>query len=80
MIIKDYTGRKVKDVAVLQKLPPDSHGKARYLCRCICGTECIKTATQLGKALRWGGSCNCGCKRSDRYRQSMPVFNRRGEK
>lgn len=53
----DLTGRVFGRLTVLSREENDSRGKARWLCRCLCGGERVTRS----KSLRFGGAKSCGC-------------------
>lgn len=57
----NLTGRRFGRLIVLQRLPNDSRGEARWGCICDCGK---KTAV-LGSHLRRGRVKSCGCFAAD---------------
>jgi hypothetical protein len=48
-------------LVVLSRAKNDRHGRARWNCRCVCGSVTIV----LGIQLRSGHTTSCGCARSD---------------
>jgi len=64
MLHHDLTGKKFGRLHVLKRVTNSRHGKARWLCRCNCGT--IKTI--LAANLRNGETRSCGCLRPDAAR------------
>ena len=58
----DLTNQKFDKWTVLYRAENSIAGKARWMCRCICGIE----KEVVGSDLRSGKSTNCGC---DHYRK-----------
>lgn len=58
---KDLSGQQFGLWTVLRRGENDSCGRAVWLCRCACGTERFV----VGKSLRSGLSCGCGCTRKE---------------
>lgn len=56
----DETGNKYGKLTVLSYEDTNTDGKARWRCRCDCGSEIITT----GKSLRLGLIISCGCVKS----------------
>ena len=55
--VVEMVGRKFGRLMVLARTENDLAGKARWLCRCDCGS----VATALGQRLRAGVTRSCGC-------------------
>jgi len=53
----DLTGQRFGKLTVLEKQPPRSDGKTRWLCACDCGETYIATSYDL----RSGPAKSCGC-------------------
>ena len=60
------TGRKCGYITVLRFSRYDSYRKARWVCRCICGSE----FEAIGSGLRNGNTKSCGCRKSDMCREA----------
>lgn len=60
--IIDLTGKVFTDLTALKYL-----GNGKWLCRCSCGKE----IEVYGSNLRDGKTTSCGCKRIDRFKQTM---------
>ena len=60
----DYTGQRFGRLTVVEQMPAIRR-KARWLCRCDCGAEVVKSADHL----RRGHAKSCGCLRSDMMRE-----------
>ena len=58
---QDLTGKVFGQLTVIERAENTKDGKARWLCRCTCGNECVVSAYDLkrkdGKATT---SCGCG--------------------
>ena len=54
---EDLTGRKYNFLTVLGRVKNNSHGSARWLCRCVCGRESIVVTAKLKN----GRTISCGC-------------------
>lgn len=54
----NLAGRRFGDLTVVSEGPPDDKGRARWLCRCDCGSEKLILRTNL----RPGGAVSCGCR------------------
>lgn len=63
----DLTGQVFGLWTVLHEAEPDKSGRARWLCRCICGKERIVTADNL----RSGKSTSCGHTRFPKLRADL---------
>ena len=55
--VVDLTGQTFGRLTVLHRVENDKHGKTRWLCRCVCGTEMARNACHMRK----GESLSCGC-------------------
>jgi hypothetical protein len=55
--LRDLSGQEFDRWVVLERAPNDAGGRARWLCRCACGT----TKAIDGYSLRAGTSASCGC-------------------
>lgn len=53
----DLTGQTFGRLTVLRRIENDKHGKTRWLCRCECGDEAVRSAHLMRK----GESLSCGC-------------------
>lgn len=53
----DITGHTFGRLTVLRRVGSDKHGKTRWLCRCECGVEAVRSAHLMRK----GESLSCGC-------------------
>jgi hypothetical protein len=62
--LNSLVGRTVGDLAVLRDAAP-AKGRHHYLCRCVCGTECVLDHEHL----RSGRTRSCGCFRRNRMGQ-----------
>ena len=56
-LLKDLTGQRFGKLLVLERVDSTWDGRARWKCKCDCGT--IKETT--GEALRRGDTISCGC-------------------
>lgn len=65
MQIRRLEGQRFGRLTVLELAPSDKFGKARWKCRCDCGTECIKPA----RPLIAGESKSCGCLHQESVRR-----------
>lgn len=54
---QDIVGMKFGRLTVEGRLPSDSNGNSKWLCRCDCGG----TSEPLGQSLRSGATTSCGC-------------------
>lgn len=63
-LVKDITGQTFGDWTVIKRVYDTGKKKngALWLCRCVCGTEKVKSGTQL----RSGNTKGCGCKQGER--------------
>ncbi len=66
MRIKDETGNRYGRLVVLQRNGSNRHGKARWLCRCDCGSE----ISVQGENLRREYTRTCGCLQRERTRNT----------
>lgn len=55
--VKDLTGKTFGRLTVIKRAENDINGRARWVCKCSCGVESIKT----GKLLLNGHCKSCGC-------------------
>ena len=56
-MVKDLTGKVFGRLTVIKRAENDKNGRARWLCKCSCGNESVKT----GKLLLNGHCKSCGC-------------------
>lgn len=54
----DLTGQTFGKLTVLEKMPPDTDRRTRWLCSCECGNVCVVQSRALRKGLQ--KSCGCG--------------------
>lgn len=59
--VEDITGKRFGRYTVLKRVENSANRKARWLCRCDCGTEKVVT----GYYLRKGRTKSCGCYNRD---------------
>jgi hypothetical protein len=66
----DLTGMKFGRLTVIKRVENDKNGGLKWLCKCVCGNECIV----LGNNLKRNHTNSCGCldkeltsKRSKKY-------------
>jgi hypothetical protein len=60
----NMTGQRFGRLVVLRRAGSDGNGRARWLCRCICGGEIVT----LRQTLRAGDAKSCGCLRRENAR------------
>ena len=72
----DLTGQKFGRWTVIKRVENSKGGKARWLCKCDCGSEKIV----LGVELRKGTTKSCGCYNSDQARERWTNKNFRERK
>jgi hypothetical protein len=53
----DITGQRFERLLVIERVPGNIAGHARWLCQCDCGSKCIVLACNL----RSGDIRSCGC-------------------
>lgn len=63
-MLKDMTGLRFGRLVVIERESNNPQGKARWRCRCDCGT----TTVTAGDRLRGGAAQSCGCISEDRLR------------
>jgi hypothetical protein len=56
-LVPDLSGQTFGRLTVLRRVENDKHDKTRWLCRCECGTEAVRSAHLMRK----GESLSCGC-------------------
>lgn len=61
MKLVDLTGQTFGRLTVVSRAENSNGGKARWLCKCECGNDCIVHAS----ALRSGNTKSCGCLRAE---------------
>lgn len=61
----EMQGRVFERLTVIRREGLSKFGAATWLCRCICGKECVV----VGFALRQGKTKSCGCLHADSTRQ-----------
>ena len=61
MRLDDLTGKKFGRLTVMSRAKNSKGGKARWLCRCECGNECIVHSSSL----KSGNTKSCGCIRRE---------------
>ena len=77
--LPDLTGQRFGRFVVLERAENDTRGRARWLCRCDCGTVKIKWPHDLTSA----AMKSCGCWHLERCARGIPsrrhghVFGRR---
>jgi len=71
--VVDLTGARFGRLTVLHRAPRQPDGRARWVCRCVCGRE----STVDGKSLRSGNTKSCGCLSADKARERMSSLNRK---
>ena len=64
--VKDITGQRFGRVTVLEYVGNNKHRRARWLCRCDCGTVFVTD----GENLAQGATRSCGC-----YRREVAMKN-----
>lgn len=61
--VRDLVGLKVNDLEVIERaedyIGPSGNRSVRWLCRCVCGKTCVKSAASLLS----GTAKSCGCAR-----------------
>lgn len=68
---KDFTGLKIGQLLIIGVMPKASkHGKASWVCRCVCGCFCTRTSKSLKVGLAGGNSFVPVCGRCD-YQQRL---------
>lgn len=69
MKLIDLTGQRFGRWAVVRQMPT-INGRARWLCRCQCGTKRV----QMTGNLRNGTTTSCGCIRREQCRRYQPEY------
>lgn len=54
----DLTDKRFGKLTVIEKLPPQTDRRTRWMCQCDCGNTCVVTSQELRKGLQ--KSCGCG--------------------
>ena len=70
--VVELTGRRFGRLVVLHRAPRRPDGRARWVCRCVCGRESVVD----GKSLRSGNTRSCGCLSADKASERMASRNR----
>lgn len=77
---KDMTGQTFGQLTVIERTEnreyPNGGKEARWLCKCSCGSMCIK----LGSNLRRGYSTSCGCLKIPRIRDKALLRGHKGNR
>ena len=60
--VVDLTGKSFGRLTVVSRAANSPHGKARWVCRCECGTD----VTVVGATLTRGATSSCGCSRREK--------------
>jgi len=71
--VVDLTGQRFGRLVVLHRAPRQPDGRARWVCRCVCGRESVVD----GKSLRSGNTQSCGCLSRDKARERAVLRNRK---
>lgn len=71
--VVELTGQRFGRLVVLHRMPRRPDGRARWLCRCVCGRESVVD----GKSLRSGNTKSCGCLSADKASARMSERNRK---
>lgn len=68
MRLEDLTGRTFGRLTVVSRAENSKGGKARWLCRCQCGNECIVYSCSL----KSGNTKSCGCfRKEENHKRAM---------
>ncbi len=71
--VVELTGQRFGRLTVLHRAPRQPDGRARWVCRCVCGPESVVD----GKSRRSGNTRSCGCLSADKASARMSAFNRK---
>jgi len=71
--VVELTGQRFGRLTVLHRAPRWSDGRARWVCRCVCGQERVVD----GKSLRSGNTQSCGCLSRDKASERATERNRK---
>jgi len=71
--VVELTGRRFGRLVVLHRAPRRPDGRARWVCRCVCGQERVVD----GKSLRSGNTRSCGCLSADKASERASLRNRK---
>ena len=71
--VVELTGRRFGRLTVLHRAPRRPDGRARWVCRCVCGRESVVD----GKSLRSGNTQSCGCLSRDKASARMSMHNQK---
>lgn len=66
----DITNNKYGNLIVIKRVENDKYNNAQWLCKCICGNECVV----LGYHLRTGHTSSCGCSHSSKIGKLNPSY------
>jgi hypothetical protein len=72
----DLTGRTFGRLTVLRRILPNSRGKVKWVCRCVCG----KSVVVAGTALKSGNTTSCGCYNREQCRLRGMLHGQCGSK
>lgn len=67
MTITIEPGQRVGRLVVIERAGVDGRGRRRWRCKCDCGNEVVRTASQLGGSN--GTTRSCGCLSKERGRE-----------
>lgn len=68
---EDLTGKRYTRLLVIRRMPNDSRGRTRWLCRCDCGKE----ITAYAYSLKSGHTKSCGCYSHDLFVKNNTKHN-----
>lgn len=72
----ELKGQRFGRLVVVDRAENTSDGKARWLCRCSCGKECVATTDHL----RSGHTQSCGCLNADRTSEANKTHGDSGSR
>jgi len=71
--VVELTGQRFGRLSVLHRAPRRPDGRARWVCRCVCGRESVVDT----KSLRSGNTQSCGCLSRDKASARAVLRNRK---
>ena len=71
--VVELTGQRFGRLTVLHRAPRRPDGRARWVCRCVCGRESVVDT----KSLRSGNTQSCGCLSRDKASERASLRNRK---
>lgn len=62
---KDYTGQRIGNLTLVERLPQYKYGNTYYRCKCDCGNECFISSSEFTSKKRISCGCGSKCKKKD---------------